>query len=219
VLVYHLDRPTRDAQADEATVDGEVGNVPQQISIEMILRTARDGVLEGRIHPHQKVQVSCLTHEYALAVADINRVHRLQAADSLAYGRSAHTKLLAGLTLRGQAIAEIPDTPNEPMCRWRGWRARHVPDAGAEGRPTVVVPAGLAAVGFVLWVSSFAAFIASRDPDQIRIVVTQPRLNVTLAGGYSGILTIYRQDAPVCRGHHYLPRHAEYGRDRSGRCP
>src|SRR5579864_9291237 len=51
------------------------------------------------------------------------------------------------------------------------------------------VAAGLATVGFVPWVSSFAAFIASRDLDQIRVVVAQPQLNVKFAGGYSGILT------------------------------
>ena len=53
----------------------------------------------------------------------------------------------------------------------------------------VGVAAGLATVGFVPWVSSFAAFIASRDLDQIRVVVAQPKLNVKMAGGYSGILT------------------------------
>jgi transketolase len=51
------------------------------------------------------------------------------------------------------------------------------------------VAAGLATVGFVPWISSFAAFIASRDLDQIRVVVAQPGLNVKFAGGYSGILT------------------------------
>src|SRR4030088_790414 len=53
----------------------------------------------------------------------------------------------------------------------------------------VGVAAGLATLGFVPWISSFAAFIASRDLDQIRVVVAQPHLNVKLAGGYSGILT------------------------------
>ena len=51
------------------------------------------------------------------------------------------------------------------------------------------VAAGLATVGFVPWVSSFAAFIASRDLDQIRVVVAQPNLDVKFAGGYSGLLT------------------------------
>lgn len=51
------------------------------------------------------------------------------------------------------------------------------------------VAAGLATVGFVPWVSSFAAFLTSRDLDQVRVVIAQPRLNVKLAGGYSGLLT------------------------------
>lgn len=62
-------------------------------------------------------------------------------------------------------------------------------EMGIAEQNMVGVAAGLATVGFVPWVSSFAAFIASRDLDQIRIVVAQPRLNVKLAGGYSGILT------------------------------
>jgi transketolase len=55
----------------------------------------------------------------------------------------------------------------------------------------VGVAAGLAAVGLKPWVASFAAFIATRDLDQIRVVVAQPKLNVKLAAHYSGILTGY----------------------------
>jgi transketolase len=62
-------------------------------------------------------------------------------------------------------------------------------EMGIAEQNLVGVAAGLATLGFVPWVSSFAAFIASRDLDQIRVVVAQPRLNVKLAGGYSGILT------------------------------
>jgi transketolase len=62
-------------------------------------------------------------------------------------------------------------------------------EMGIAEQNMVGVAAGLVAVGFVPWVSSFAAFIASRDLDQIRVVVAQPRLNVKLVGGYSGILT------------------------------
>ena len=51
------------------------------------------------------------------------------------------------------------------------------------------VAAGLATVGFVPWLSSFAAFLAKRDLDQLRVVVAQPNLNVKLGGGYSGLLT------------------------------
>jgi len=53
------------------------------------------------------------------------------------------------------------------------------------------VAAGMATVGLIPWVSSFAAFLASRDLDQIRVVIAQPRLNVKLAAHYSGILTGY----------------------------
>jgi transketolase len=62
-------------------------------------------------------------------------------------------------------------------------------ELGIAEQNLVGVAAGLATVGFTPWVSSFAAFIASRDLDQIRVVVAQPRLNVKLAGGYSGLLT------------------------------
>jgi transketolase len=55
----------------------------------------------------------------------------------------------------------------------------------------VGVAAGLAAVGLKPWVASFAAFIATRDLDQVRVVVAQPKLNVKLAAHYSGILTGY----------------------------
>ena len=53
------------------------------------------------------------------------------------------------------------------------------------------VAAGMATVGLVPWVSSFAAFLATRDLDQVRVVIAQPRLNVKLAAHYSGILTGY----------------------------
>lgn len=51
------------------------------------------------------------------------------------------------------------------------------------------VAAGLATLGFVPWLSSFAAFLTSRDLDQIRIVIAQPGLDVKICGGYTGILT------------------------------
>jgi transketolase len=55
----------------------------------------------------------------------------------------------------------------------------------------VGVAAGMATVGLKPWVASFAAFIATRDLDQIRVVVAQPNLNVKLAAHYSGLLTGY----------------------------
>ncbi|MDP9238777.1 MAG: transketolase family protein [Chloroflexota bacterium] len=51
------------------------------------------------------------------------------------------------------------------------------------------VAAGLATLGFVPWISTFAAFAVKRDLDQVRVVIAQPALNVKIAGGYSGLLT------------------------------
>lgn len=53
------------------------------------------------------------------------------------------------------------------------------------------VAAGLAAVGFVPWISSFAVFLAKRDLDQVRMTIAQTKLPVKLGAGYSGILTGY----------------------------
>jgi transketolase len=53
------------------------------------------------------------------------------------------------------------------------------------------VAAGMATVGLKPWVSSFAAFLATRDLDQVRVVIAQPALNVKLAAHYSGLLTGY----------------------------
>ncbi len=71
--------------------------------------------------------------------------------------------------------------------------AAAVPDRffemGIAEQNLVGVAAGLATLGFVPWISTFAAFIAKRALDQIRVVVAQPHLNVKLCGSYSGILT------------------------------
>jgi transketolase len=49
--------------------------------------------------------------------------------------------------------------------------------------------AGLATLGFIPFISTFAAFAVKRAADQVRVVVAQPNLNVKITGGYSGILT------------------------------
>lgn len=71
--------------------------------------------------------------------------------------------------------------------------AQAVPDrffeTGIAEQNMIGVAAGLATVGFVPWISTFAAFVAKRALDQIRVVVAQPHLNVKLCGSYSGILT------------------------------
>ncbi len=51
------------------------------------------------------------------------------------------------------------------------------------------VAAGIATMGFIPFISTFAVFAAKRALDQIRIVIAQPGLNVKFIGAYSGILT------------------------------
>ena len=49
------------------------------------------------------------------------------------------------------------------------------------------VAAGLASVGLIPFVSTFAAFITSRALDQVRQSICYPRLNVKLMGHYGGL--------------------------------
>lgn len=62
-------------------------------------------------------------------------------------------------------------------------------EMGIAEQNMVGVAAGMATLGFVPWLSTFAAFMANRATDQVRIVVAQPGLNVKMCGAYSGILT------------------------------
>jgi transketolase len=62
-------------------------------------------------------------------------------------------------------------------------------EMGIAEQNMIGVAAGMATVGFVPWISTFAAFLAKRALDQIRVVIAQPHLNVKLCGGYTGILT------------------------------
>ncbi|MFD1388961.1 transketolase family protein [Oceanobacillus oncorhynchi subsp. oncorhynchi] len=49
--------------------------------------------------------------------------------------------------------------------------------------------AGLATTGIQPWTFSFAAFLSKRSIDQIQVQIAQPKLNVKMIGGYSGLLT------------------------------
>jgi transketolase len=68
-------------------------------------------------------------------------------------------------------------------------RPDHFFEMGVAEQNMVGVAAGMATVGLIPWLSSFACFLAKRDLDQIRVVVAQPKLNVKLGAAYSGILT------------------------------
>ena len=50
------------------------------------------------------------------------------------------------------------------------------------------VAAGMATVGFVPFISTFACFAVARALDSIRVLIAEPRLNVKIIGSYSGLL-------------------------------
>ena len=51
------------------------------------------------------------------------------------------------------------------------------------------VAAGLATLGYVPWLSSFAVFLTHRAADQVRMLVAQTHANVKIGAAYSGLLT------------------------------
>ncbi|GAB4243442.1 MAG: transketolase family protein [Thermoleophilia bacterium] len=61
-------------------------------------------------------------------------------------------------------------------------------EVGIAEQNMVSMAAGLAAMGFVPFTSTFACFASKRATDQVRICVAQPRLPVVLTGAYSGLL-------------------------------
>ncbi len=61
--------------------------------------------------------------------------------------------------------------------------------AGIGEQNMVAMAAGLATVGFVPFVTTFACFAVARALDSIRVLVAQPHLPVTIVGGYAGLLT------------------------------
>jgi transketolase len=68
-------------------------------------------------------------------------------------------------------------------------RPRRFLEMGIAEQNMMGVAAGMATCGLVPWLSSFACFLVNRDLDQLRVVVAQPRLNVKIGAGYTGLLT------------------------------
>ena len=58
--------------------------------------------------------------------------------------------------------------------------------------------AGMATAGLVPFATTFAAFAAFRDLDQVRVVVAQTRLHVVIVGAYSGLLVGRPGKSHVC---------------------
>lgn len=70
---------------------------------------------------------------------------------------------------------------------------QHYPDRflemGIAEQNLMGVAAGLATVGLIPWLSSFAVFLVNRDLDQLRQDVAQPNLSVKIGAGYAGLFT------------------------------
>ena len=62
-------------------------------------------------------------------------------------------------------------------------------EMGIAEQNLVGTAAGLATMGFVPWISTFACFTVARALDQIRVSVVQPHLGVKFGAGYSGLGT------------------------------
>lgn len=62
-------------------------------------------------------------------------------------------------------------------------------EMGIAEQNMVGVAVGLATLGYVPWLSSFAVFLTHRSLDQIRMLVAQPQANVKIGAAYSGLLT------------------------------
>lgn len=62
-------------------------------------------------------------------------------------------------------------------------------EMGIAEQNLVGVAVGLATLGFVPWLSSFAVFLTHRALDQVRLLVAQPGANVKIGAAYAGLLT------------------------------
>lgn len=60
------------------------------------------------------------------------------------------------------------------------------------------VAAGMALSGLIPFVTTFAAFAAFRDLDQVRVSIAQSRVHVVICGGYAGLLASKAGKSHVC---------------------
>lgn len=71
-------------------------------------------------------------------------------------------------------------------------------EMGIAEQNMIGVAAGLASAGLVPFATTFAAFAAFRDLDQVRLVVAQTKLHVVIVGGYAGLLAGRPGKSHVC---------------------
>ncbi|OGR24217.1 MAG: transketolase [Desulfobacca sp. RBG_16_60_12] len=61
-------------------------------------------------------------------------------------------------------------------------------DIGIAEQNMMGIAAGMATMGLIPFANTLACFASKRATDQIRIAIAQPKLNVKIAGGFSGLL-------------------------------
>ena len=109
-------------------------------------------------------------------------------------------ELLAMREAYGKALVELGERNERVVCVDADLASSAKMDLFAEAFPErffqvgiaeqnmTGVAAGLAAMGFVPFTNSFAAFATCRAADQIRVSIAQPALPVVIGGAYSGLL-------------------------------
>lgn len=75
---------------------------------------------------------------------------------------------------------------------------RQFVEAGIAEQNMAGVAAGLATMGFIPMITTFSVFATSRDLDQVRMLISQNRLNVKIVGAYSGLLTGKTGKTHIC---------------------
>ena len=104
-------------------------------------------------------------------------------------------------TVFGQTLAELADTDPRILVLDADVGSSTRLDLFEEVHPKRYLPmgiaeqnmfgvaAGLAAIGYVPFPTTFAVFAAKRGLDQIRVLIAQPRLPVKIVAGFTGLLT------------------------------
>ena len=112
-----------------------------------------------------------------------------------------HDQLLAQRDMWGNHLVELTDDDDRIVVLdgdlanstkadiFAAAHAKRFYEMGIAEQNMLGVASGMATMGLVPWISTFAAFLAKRALDQIRVVIAQPHLNVKMCGAYSGILT------------------------------
>ena len=105
----------------------------------------------------------------------------LKLADQLAIVLSTHAELDSRIRVLDGDLCD-----SDGAIEFARRRSEQFIMAGIAEQNMVSMAGGMAAVGLRPWVFSFAAFLAYRACDQIRVSVCQPSLPVVLVGSHAG---------------------------------